>query len=104
MEPIQACFSMLSRSKAVTYENLRLRDTTYVEGVERWFAGGASIPPMFAPMLLRGLALRNRVVVSPMDMYSAVDGMPNEFHMVHLGSRALGGAGLVRDCLCCGGW
>ncbi|HEY1680080.1 MAG TPA: bifunctional salicylyl-CoA 5-hydroxylase/oxidoreductase [Candidatus Tumulicola sp.] len=95
LPPEQFAYSLLTRSQRIGHENLRLRDTTYVEGVERWFAGGASIPPMFAPLLLRGLALRNRVVVSPMDMYSAVDGMPNEFHMVHLGSRALGGAGLL---------
>jgi anthraniloyl-CoA monooxygenase len=95
LPPEQFAYSLLTRSQRIGHENLRLRDTTYVEGIERWFAGGASIPPMFAPMLLRGLALRNRVVVSPMDMYSAVDGLPNEFHMVHLGSRALGGAGLV---------
>jgi anthraniloyl-CoA monooxygenase len=95
LPPEQFAYSLLTRSQRIGHENLRLRDTTYVEGIERWFAGGASIPPMFTPMLLRGLALRNRVVVSPMDMYSAVDGMPNDFHLVHLGSRALGGAGLI---------
>ncbi|HZY99586.1 MAG TPA: bifunctional salicylyl-CoA 5-hydroxylase/oxidoreductase [Candidatus Baltobacteraceae bacterium] len=100
----QFAYSLLTRSQRIGHENLRLRDTTYVEAVERWFAGanapersGAAspVPPMFTPIALRGLELRNRVVVSPMDMYSAVDGTPNEFHLVHLGSRALGGAGLV---------
>jgi anthraniloyl-CoA monooxygenase len=101
LPPEQFAYSLLTRSQRIGHENLRLRDTTYVEGVERWFAGGASIPPMFAPMLLRGLTLRNRVVVSPMDMYSAVDGMPNDFHLVHLGSRALGGAGLIFTEMAC---
>jgi anthraniloyl-CoA monooxygenase len=101
LPPEQFAYSLLTRSQRIGHENLRLRDTTYVEGVERWFAGGASKPPMFAPMLLRSLALRNRVVVSPMDMYSAVDGIPNDFHLVHLGSRALGGAGLIFTEMAC---
>ena len=91
----QFAYSLLTRSQRIGHENLRLRDTTYVERVERWFAGGSPVPPMFAPIRLRNLELRNRVVVSPMDMYSAVDGVPNDFHLVHLGTRALGGAGLV---------
>ncbi len=95
LPPEQFAYSLLTRSQRIGHENLRLRDTTYVERVERWFAGGMQIPPMFTPFRLRGLELRNRVVVSPMDMYSAVDGMPNDFHLVHLGARALGGAGLV---------
>ncbi len=95
LPPEQFAYSLLTRSQRIGHENLRLRDTTYVERIERWFAGGAPVPPMFTPFRLRSLVLRNRVVVSPMDMYSAVDGMPNDFHLVHLGSRALGGAGLV---------
>lgn len=95
LPPEQFAYSLLTRSQRIGHENLRLRDTTYVERIERWFAGGTAVPPMFTPFRLRGLVLRNRVVVSPMDMYSAVDGMPNDFHLVHLGSRALGGAGLV---------
>jgi anthraniloyl-CoA monooxygenase len=84
----------------VSHENLRLRDRTYLEGVERWFAGaapddGRPVPPMLTPFRLRGLTLANRVVVSPMDMYSADDGTPNDFHLIHLGARALGGAGLI---------
>ncbi len=95
LPPEQFAYSLLTRSQRIGHENLRLRDTTYVERIERWFAGGAPVPPMFTPFRLRSLDLRNRVVVSPMDMYSAVDGMPNDFHLVHLGSRALGGAGLI---------
>ncbi|HTX59416.1 MAG TPA: bifunctional salicylyl-CoA 5-hydroxylase/oxidoreductase [Verrucomicrobiae bacterium] len=95
LPPEQFAYSLLTRSQRIGHENLRLRDTTYVERVERWFAGGAAVPPMFTPIRLRTLDVRNRVVVSPMDMYSAVDGLPNDFHLVHLGARALGGAGLV---------
>jgi anthraniloyl-CoA monooxygenase len=103
LPPEQFAYSLLTRSQRIGHENLRLRDTTYVEAVERWFAGDSvgragvapPVPPMFTPIVLRETKLRNRVVVSPMDMYSAVDGMPGEFHLVHLGSRALGGAGLV---------
>ncbi|MBV8147901.1 MAG: bifunctional salicylyl-CoA 5-hydroxylase/oxidoreductase [Candidatus Eremiobacteraeota bacterium] len=100
----QFAYSLLTRSQRIGHENLRLRDTTYVEAVERWFAGDNAlgragavppVPPMFTPIALRSLELRNRVVVSPMDMYSAVDGFPNDFHLVHLGTRALGGAGLL---------
>jgi anthraniloyl-CoA monooxygenase len=95
LPPEQFAYSLLTRSQRIGHENLRLRDTTYVERVERWFAGGPPVPPMFAPIRLRETSLCNRVVVSPMDMYSAVDGIPGDFHLVHLGSRALGGAGLV---------
>ncbi|MES2834551.1 MAG: bifunctional salicylyl-CoA 5-hydroxylase/oxidoreductase [Pseudomonadota bacterium] len=99
LEPIQFAYSLLTRSQRVSHENLRLRDRDFLTGVERWFAGtpaGATPPaPMFAPLKLRGLTLPNRVVVSPMCMYSAEDGLVNDFHLVHLGARALGGAGLV---------
>jgi len=94
LPPEQFAYSLLTRSQRIGHENLRLRDTSYVGSVERWF-GGRSVPPMFVPFRLRALELRNRIVVSPMDMYSAVDGTPNEFHLVHLGARALGGAGLL---------
>ena len=94
LPPEQFAYSLLTRSQRIGHENLRLRDTTYVGSLEQWFAG-KPIPPMFAPFKLRSLELINRIVVSPMDMYSAVDGMPNDFHLVHLGTRALGGAGLV---------
>ena len=100
--PIQFAYSLLTRSQRVSHENLRLRDPGWLEGVERWFwrqAGGAAsnraVQPMFAPYRLRGLSLANRVVMSPMATYSATDGTPNDFHLVHYGARAQGGAGLV---------
>jgi len=94
LDPETFAYSLLTRSQRIGHENLRTRDADYVERVEARF-GEPAIPPMFSPFALRGLELRNRVVVSPMDTYSAVDGVPNEFHLVHYGSRALGGAGLV---------
>src|SRR5579871_2074137 len=94
LPPEQFAYSLLTRSQRIGHENLRLRDTTYVGRIEEWFAG-RPVPPMFTPFRLRELELQNRIVVSPMDMYSAHDGMPNDFHLVHLGTRALGGAGLV---------
>jgi anthraniloyl-CoA monooxygenase len=102
LPPEQFAYSLLTRSQRISHENLRLRDKSYVERIERWLARGSEpVPPMFTPFRLRSLELRNRVVVSPMDMYSAVDGMPNEFHLVHLGSRAMGGAGLVYTEMTC---
>jgi anthraniloyl-CoA monooxygenase len=102
LQPEQFAYSLLTRSQRVSHENLRLRDRKYLEGVERWFASRASgtpaeriVPPMFTPFRLRDLRIVNRIAVSPMDMYSAIDGTPNEFHLVHLGARALGGAGLI---------
>ncbi|MCX8997138.1 bifunctional salicylyl-CoA 5-hydroxylase/oxidoreductase [Rhizobiaceae bacterium BDR2-2] len=104
LEPEQFMYSMLTRSQRISHENLRLRDKTWLEGYERWFAakqglnvkdGERCLPPMFTPYRLRGVTLPNRIVVSPMAMYSAKDGLLDDFHMVHLGSRALGGAGLV---------
>ena len=107
--PIQFAYSLLTRSQRVSHENLRLRDKAWLEGVERWFqaqAPGASgrnhaAPPMFAPYRLRDLRLENRIVVSPMAMYSAVDGTPTDFHLVHYGTRAQGGAGLVYTEMTC---
>jgi anthraniloyl-CoA monooxygenase len=102
LPPEQFAYSLLTRSQRVSHENLRLRDASYVAGVERWFAGGAEQrPPMFTPYRLRGLELSNRVVVAPMDMYSAHDGLPSDFHLVHLGARALGGPGLVMTEMVC---
>jgi anthraniloyl-CoA monooxygenase len=102
LEPEQFAYSLLTRSQRVSHENLRLRDRKYLEGVERWFSSraateqkAAAIPPMFTPYMLRGMKLVNRVAVSPMDMYSAVDGTPNDFHLVHYGARAIGGAALL---------
>ncbi|WP_316959634.1 bifunctional salicylyl-CoA 5-hydroxylase/oxidoreductase [Streptomyces sp. TRM68367] len=99
--PRQFAFNLLTRSRRVTHDNLRLRDTRFTESVEHEFGCPPGTPPMFTPFRLRGLTLRNRVVVSPMDMYSAVDGVPGDFHLVHLGSRALGGAGLVMTEMVC---
>lgn len=104
LEPEQFMYSMLTRSQRISHENLRLRDKDWLEGYERWFArkaglevrdGERCLPPMFTPYTVRGLTLQNRIIVSPMAMYSATDGLINDFHLVHLGSRALGGAGLV---------
>ncbi|WP_055699271.1 bifunctional salicylyl-CoA 5-hydroxylase/oxidoreductase [Streptomyces silaceus] len=99
--PRQFAFNLLTRSRRVTHDNLRLRDADFTRGVERDFGCPDGTPPMFTPFRLRGLTLRNRVVVSPMDMYSAVDGVPGDFHLVHLGARALGGAGLVMTEMVC---
>lgn len=100
--PMQFAYGLLTRSQRVSHENLRLRDREWLEGMEKWFAERAigtpvekPIPPMFTPFRLRGMELHNRVVVSPMAMYSAEDGTPNDFHLVHWGSRAMGGAALV---------
>ncbi|MFJ9544358.1 bifunctional salicylyl-CoA 5-hydroxylase/oxidoreductase [Streptomyces sp. NPDC101225] len=97
----QFAFNLLTRSRRVTHDNLRLRDARFTGAVEREFGCPDGTPPMFTPLRLRGLTLRNRVVVSPMDMYSAVDGLPGDFHLVHLGARALGGAGLVMTEMVC---
>jgi anthraniloyl-CoA monooxygenase len=104
LDPEQFTYSLLTRSQRVSHENLRLRDGKYLSGVERWFASKASAesrPPMFTPFRLRGMSLDNRVVVSPMDMYCATEGTPNDFHLVLLGSRALGGAGLIVTVMTC---
>jgi anthraniloyl-CoA monooxygenase len=112
-DPHQFAFNIVTRSRRVTYDNLRLRDPEFVTDMDRWFAsapgpgpGPASAseevrPPMFQPFRLGGLELANRVIVSPMDMYSAQDGVPGDFHLVHLGSKALGGAGLVMTEMVC---
>ncbi|MEV6054633.1 bifunctional salicylyl-CoA 5-hydroxylase/oxidoreductase [Streptomyces sp. NPDC052107] len=99
--PRQFAFNLLTRSRRVTHDNLRLRDAHFTGAVEREFGCPPGTPPMFTPFRLRGLTLRNRVVVSPMDMYSATDGVPGDFHLVHLGARALGGAGLVMTEMVC---
>ncbi|MFE8944881.1 bifunctional salicylyl-CoA 5-hydroxylase/oxidoreductase [Streptomyces sp. NPDC007856] len=99
--PRQFAFDLLTRSRRVTHDNLRLRDPHFTAAVEREFGCPPGTPPMFTPFRLRGLTLRNRVVVSPMDMYSATDGVPGDFHLVHLGARALGGAGLVMTEMVC---
>ncbi|MGE5176293.1 MAG: bifunctional salicylyl-CoA 5-hydroxylase/oxidoreductase [Hyphomicrobiales bacterium] len=107
LEPTQFAFTLLTRSLRVTHGNLMLRDPAFTAKVDAWVAERAerqarvpvasdpAPPPLFTPFRLRDLVLENRVVVSPMCQYSAVDGTPNEWHLVHLGSRAVGGAGLV---------
>ncbi len=111
-DPHQFAFNIVTRSRRVTYDNLRLRDPEFVAGMDRWFAAGVPAdgpadepteprPPMFQPFRLGRLELANRVIVSPMDMYSARDGVPGDFHLVHLGSKALGGAGLVMTEMVC---
>ena len=107
LEVEQLMYSMLTRSQRISHENLRLRDRGWLEGFERWFAWRAgvasakAVPPMFTPHTQRGITLKNRVVVSPMAQYLCVDGVPGEHHMVHLGARALGGAGLVMAEMTC---
>jgi anthraniloyl-CoA monooxygenase len=101
LPPLQFAFSLLTRSLRITHENLRLRDPGFVAEVDRWFADQAGVTedpppsPMFTPFTLREMTVPNRIVVSPMCMYSAEDGTPNDFHLVHYGSRAIGGAGLL---------
>uniref|UniRef100_A0AAU2JYQ4 FAD-dependent monooxygenase n=1 Tax=Streptomyces sp. NBC_00049 TaxID=2903617 RepID=A0AAU2JYQ4_9ACTN len=98
----QFAFNLLTRSRRVTHDNLRLRDERFTRAVERDFGcPDENTPPMFTPFTLRGLTLRNRVVVSPMDMYSAREGVPGDLHLVHLGARALGGAALVMTEMVC---
>ena len=99
-EPWQFAYSLLTRSQRISHENLRLRDGDWLGQTEAAFWQRATghdrtAPPMFAPFRLREMALRNRIVVSPMATYSAVDGTPGHFHLVHYGARAQGGAGLV---------
>ncbi|MCU0647145.1 MAG: bifunctional salicylyl-CoA 5-hydroxylase/oxidoreductase [Gemmatimonadaceae bacterium] len=110
LPPEQFMYSLLTRSQRISHENLRLRDRAWLEGYERWFAerahvavrdGAAPPPPMFTPFSARGMTVPNRVVVSPMAMYSARDGVPGDFYLVHLGARALGGAGLVYGEMTC---
>jgi len=101
-------FSLLTRSQRISHENLRLRDAKYVSEFDQWFtqkafedagvtppAAGTEVPPMFTPFKVRDVVLKNRVVVSPMAQYSSVDGLPADYHLVHLGARAMGGAALV---------
>jgi anthraniloyl-CoA monooxygenase len=99
LQPMQLAFNLITRAMRVPHENLKLRDAAFVDRFNRWFAGAspsaATPPPMFAPYRLRGLELENRIVVSPMCQFSAEDGVAGEWHVVHLGSRAIGGAGLV---------
>lgn len=111
-DPVQFAFNLMTRSRRITYGNLRERDPNFVQQVDDWLlkheiargrvpAGTAAVPPMFLPYQVRSVVLPNRVAVSAMDMYSSVDGVPGDFHLVHLGSKALGGAGLVMTEMVC---
>ena len=108
LDPVQFNYSLLTRSQRISHENLRLRDRDWLEGAEQWFQERAGARrnapvrrPMFAPFRLRDLTLKNRIVVSPMAQYKAVDGCPTDWHLVHYGERAKGGAGLVYTEMTC---
>ncbi|MEQ5841982.1 bifunctional salicylyl-CoA 5-hydroxylase/oxidoreductase [Paraburkholderia acidicola] len=110
LEPEQFAYSLLTRSQRISHENLRARDAGYLSMFEDWLAARAgverppakrSVPPMFTPFTLRGVTLKNRVVVSPMAQYSAVDGVAGDYHLMHLGARAMGGAALVMAEMTC---
>ena len=111
LAPEQFAYSLLTRSQRISHENLRVRDRAYVAAFERWFAqqSGVLVPPestappaIFTPFTVRGVTLANRIVVSPMAQYSAdVNGSPTDWHLVHLGARATGGAGLVMTEMTC---
>ncbi|MDA2893261.1 bifunctional salicylyl-CoA 5-hydroxylase/oxidoreductase [Mycolicibacterium sp. BiH015] len=111
-DPQQFAFNLLTRSRRITHSNLRLRDADFVDITDRWFADqqvelgrvrapASQRPPMFQPYVIGDLELKNRILVSSMDMYCASDGVPGDFHLVHLGSKALGGAGLVMTEMVC---
>jgi anthraniloyl-CoA monooxygenase len=110
LDPEPFAFQMMTRSQRVTHDNLRLRDSGFVRGTTDWMwrttpehlrPADPATPPLFYPFALRGMRLENRVVVSPMAQYCAVDGLPSDWHLVHLGSRAVGGAGLVMTEMTC---
>ncbi|GAB5446287.1 bifunctional salicylyl-CoA 5-hydroxylase/oxidoreductase [Gymnodinialimonas sp.] len=108
LDPVQLNYSMLTRSQRISHENLRARDPDWLASAESWFmaqaGGGHNGParaPMFAPFRLRDMTLKNRIVVSPMAQYKAVDGCPTDWHLIHYGERAKGGAGLVYTEMTC---
>ncbi|MEN8891983.1 bifunctional salicylyl-CoA 5-hydroxylase/oxidoreductase [Planktotalea arctica] len=107
LDPVQFNYSLMTRSQRISHENLRLRDPKWMEGAEQWFqmrAGGPESPvraPMFAPYQLRDMSLENRIVVSPMAQYKAVEGCPTDWHFIHYAERAKGGAGLVYTEMTC---
>ena len=109
LDPVQFNYSMLTRSQRISHENLRLRDPQWLESAEKWFQMRAGVSedapvraPMFAPYKLRDMALSNRIVMSPMAQYKCDDdGMPNDWHLVHYGERAKGGAGLIYTEMTC---
>ncbi len=108
LDPVQLNYSLLTRSQRISHENLRLRDPQWLESAEKWFqeqagvkAGSLVRAPMFAPFSLRDMQLRNRIVVSPMAQYKAVDGCPTDWHLIHYGERAKGGCALLYTEMTC---
>jgi len=108
LDPVQFNYALLTRSQRISHENLRLRDPQWLASAEKWFqeqsgapANAPVRPPLFAPFQLRDMALKNRIVVSPMAQYKAVDGCPTDWHLIHYGERAKGGAGLVYTEMTC---
>ncbi|MEM9317417.1 MAG: bifunctional salicylyl-CoA 5-hydroxylase/oxidoreductase [Pseudomonadota bacterium] len=108
LDPVQLNYALLTRSQRISHENLRTRDPSWLQSAEAWFQSSAGLngtspvrPPMFAPFQLRDMALKNRVVVSPMAQYKAKDGCPSDWHLIHYGERAKGGAGLVYTEMTC---
>ncbi len=108
LDPVQFNYSLLTRSQRISHENLRLRDADWLKSAEKWFQDQAGAPadapvraPMFAPYKMRDMDLANRIVVSPMAQYKAVDGCPTDWHLIHYGERAKGGAGLVYTEMTC---
>lgn len=107
LDPVQLNYSLLTRSQRISHENLRLRDPKWLENAEKWFqkqAGGSESPvraPLFAPFQLRDMQLKNRIVVSPMAQYKAVDGCPTDWHLIHYGERAKGGCALLYTEMTC---
>lgn len=107
-DPVQFNYALLTRSQRISHENLRLRDADWVTKAEAWFQQQAGVDadapvraPMFAPYRLRDMDLENRIVVSPMAQYKAHNGCPTDWHLVHYGERAKGGAGLVYTEMTC---
>ena len=108
LDPVQFNYSLLTRSQRISHENLRLRDKDWLTSAEKWFQTKAGVAadapiraPMFAPYKLRDMHLNNRIVVSPMAQYKAVDGCPTDWHLIHYGERAKGGAALVYTEMTC---
>lgn len=105
MPPMQFAYSLLTRSQRISHENLRLRDPDWLAEAEDWFAeqagGEKGRRPMFTPFRLRNMTLKNRIVMSPMAQYKAVDGCPTDWHFTHYAERAKGGAALIYTEMTC---
>ena len=105
LDPVQFAYSLLTRSQRISHENLRLRDPEWLAGAEEWFqtrtGGKPGSRPMFAPFRLRNMELKNRIVMSPMAQYKAVDGCPTDWHLIHYAERAKGGAAMIYTEMTC---